>query len=106
MGRLQDKVAVITGASSGIGLATARRFAQERARVFMMGRRPAELEQAVRHVGHGAVGVPGDVSSQADLDGLYDRVGRDAGALDILFANAGGGTFLSLGHITEEHYER
>lgn len=105
MGRFEGKVAVITGASSGIGLATARRFAQEGARTFMMARRQAELERAVRTVGYGAVGVQGDVSQLADLDVLYDRVRQEAGSLDILFANAGGGEFAPLGAITEEHYE-
>ncbi len=93
--RLADKVAVVTGANSGIGLATARRFALEGASVFMMGRRRSALEEAVRAVGHNAVGVPGDVSDLADLERLYMIVSREAGRMDVLFANAGGGTFVS-----------
>jgi NAD(P)-dependent dehydrogenase (short-subunit alcohol dehydrogenase family) len=103
--RLADKVAVVTGANSGIGLATARRFAMEGAWVFMMGRRRAALEEAVRAVGHNAVAVPGDVSDLADLEQLYMIVSREAGRIDVLFANAGGGTFLPLGEITEDQYE-
>ncbi len=106
MGRLEGKVAVITGANSGIGLATARRFVQEGAVVFMTGRRQVELDDAVREVGGNARGVQGDISKLADIDRLYDIVSQDAGKIDVLFANAGGGTFMPLGEITEDHYER
>jgi NAD(P)-dependent dehydrogenase (short-subunit alcohol dehydrogenase family) len=106
MGRLQGKVAVITGANSGIGLATARRFAREGARVFMTGRRQAELDAAVAEVGGGAIGVQGDVSKLADLDRLYQVVRDKAGQIDVLFANAGGGEFAPLSEITEEEYDR
>lgn len=106
MDRLEDKVAVITGANSGIGLASAKRFASEGARVFMTGRRQRELDAAVAEVGHGAIGVQGDIANLQDLDRLYDVVARDAGRIDILFANAGGGEFAALGDITEEHVER
>jgi len=106
MGRLEGKVAVITGANSGIGLATARRFVQEGAVVFMTGRRQVELDDAVREVGGNARGVQGDISKLADIDRLYDIVSQDAGKIDVLFANAGGGTFMPLGKITEDHYER
>ena len=106
MSKLIGKVAVITGANSGIGLASAKRFAQEGARVFMTGRRQRELNAAVVEVGNGARGVPGDVASLADLDRLYDVVRAEAGRIDVLFANAGGGEFASLFEITEEHYER
>ena len=106
MGRLEGKVAVITGANSGIGLATARRFVREGAIVFMTGRRQAELDDAVREVGGNARGVRGDISKLADIDRLYEIVGRDAGKIDVLFANAGGGTFMPLGEITEDHYEQ
>ena len=106
MSKLNGKVAVITGANSGIGLASAKRFAQEGARVFMTGRRQRELDAAVVEVGNGARGVPGDVASLADLDRLYDVVRAEAGRIDVLFANAGGGEFASLFEITEEHYER
>lgn len=106
MGRLEGKVAVITGASSGIGLATARRFAEEGARVFMTGRRQAELNAAVREVGHGARGVQGDVSNLGDLDRLFEIVRQEAGTIDVLFANAGGGEVKLLHEMTEEHYYR
>lgn len=106
MARLLGKTAVITGANSGIGLATAKLFASEGARVFMTGRRQAELDEAVLEVGGDARGVQGDVSRAADLDRLYEVVRREAGTLDVVFANAGGGEFMSLADITEEHYER
>ncbi|WP_295996076.1 SDR family oxidoreductase [Rugamonas sp.] len=106
MGKLDGKIAVITGANSGIGLATAKRFAAEGARVFMMGRRQAELDAAVSAVGGGAVGVHGDIASLEDLDRLYDTVRREAGIIDILFANAGGGDFAPLGEISEEQFDR
>lgn len=106
MKKLDDKVAVITGANSGIGLASAKRFAEEGARVFMTGRRQAELDAAVAEVGHGARGIRGDVSDMADLDRLYDIVRREAGRIDVLFANAGGGEFAALGTITDAHFER
>jgi NAD(P)-dependent dehydrogenase (short-subunit alcohol dehydrogenase family) len=106
MGRLQGKVAVVTGANSGIGFASAKRFVAEGAQVFMTGRRQLELDTAVQEAGGGARGVRGDVSSLADLDRLYEVVRQEAGTIDVLFANAGGGEFLALGEITEEHYER
>ena len=106
MSRLEGKVAVITGANSGIGLASAKRFASEGARVFMTGRRQAELDQAVAEVGHGARGVQGDVANLADLDRLYSIVREEAGRIDVLFANAGGGELVLLSDISEEHYER
>lgn len=106
MARLVGKVAVITGANSGIGLATAKLFAAEGARVFMTGRRRKELEAAVAEVGRDARGIQGDVSDLADLDRLFSVVQAEAGAIDVLFANAGGGEFLALGSITEEHVDR
>ncbi|MBO9713389.1 glucose 1-dehydrogenase [Sphingomonas sp.] len=106
MGRLEGKVAVITGANSGIGLASARRFASEGARVFMTGRRQAELDAAVASVGKRATGVRGDVSNLTDLRRLFTLIGEQAGTIDILFANAGGGAFVPLGQITEDHYAR
>lgn len=106
MGRLDGKVAVVTGANSGIGLAAARRFASEGARVFMTGRRQDELDAAVSSVGGMAQGVQGDISNLADLERLFDTVRNDAGQIDVLFANAGGGDFQALSDITEEHYDR
>ena len=105
-GKLDGKVAVVTGGNSGIGLATARRFAAEGAKVVITGRRQAELDRAVAEVGHGAIGVQGDVSKLSDLDRLYDTVKEAHGRVDVLFANAGGGQFSPLGEITEEHFDR
>ena len=106
MGRLDGKLAVITGANSGIGLACAKRFVQEGARVFMTGRRQAELDAAVAEVGGAARGVPGDIANLADLDRLYEVVRVEAGRIDVLLANAGGGDFAALADITEAHYDR
>lgn len=105
MGRLDGKVAVITGATSGIGLAIATRFAREGARVFITGRRKKELDDAVLAVGNGARGIQGDVADMADLDRLYAIVREDAGSIDVLVANAGSGEFAVLGAITEEHFD-
>jgi NAD(P)-dependent dehydrogenase (short-subunit alcohol dehydrogenase family) len=105
MGKLEGKVAVITGANSGIGLATAHRFAIEGARVFMTGRRQAELDAAVAAVGHNARGIQGDIANLADLDRLFDTVREEAGSIDVLFANAGGGEFAALGDISEAHFD-
>ena len=99
---LQGKVAVITGANSGIGLATARLFVQEGASVVMTGRRQRELDDAVQSIGRGARGVQSDVSNLADLDRLFATVQDAAETIDVLFANAGGGTVAPLGSITEE----
>jgi NAD(P)-dependent dehydrogenase (short-subunit alcohol dehydrogenase family) len=106
MGKLEGKVAVVTGGSSGIGLATARRFASEGAYVFITGRRQSELDAAVKEIGKNVTGVQGDVSSLADLDQLYATVKQQKGHIDILFANAGGGEFAALGAITEEHFDK
>jgi len=106
MGRLDGKIAVITGANSGIGLASAKRFAREGARVFMTGRRQAELDAAVAEVGGNARGVQGNVANLDDLDRLYGIVRDEAGRIDVLLANAGGGDFMPLHAITEEHYDR
>jgi NAD(P)-dependent dehydrogenase (short-subunit alcohol dehydrogenase family) len=104
--RLKNKVAVVTGGNSGIGLATAQRFAAEGAKVFLTGRRQAELDAAVQLVGHGAVGVQGDVSKLADLDRLAATVKEKAGRVDVLFANAGLGEFVRLGDYTEAHFDK
>lgn len=106
MSKLNGKVAVITGATSGIGLAAAKRFAAEGARVFMTGRRKKELDAAVNEVGNDSRGIQGDIANLADLDRLFAIVKDEAGAIDILFANAGGGEFSALGAITEEHFDR
>ena len=106
MGKLEGKVAVITGANSGIGLAAAHRFAAEGARVFLIGRRQAELDKAVQAVGHGARGVRGDVSNLADLDAVFDVVRAQSRGIDVLFANAGGGSIMPLADVTEDHYAK
>jgi len=89
MGKLAGKVAVITGGSSGIGLATARQFVNEGAHVFITGRRQSELDSAVARIGKCVTAVAGDVTSLADLDRLYETVQREKGRIDVLFANAG-----------------
>ena len=105
-GKLEGKVALVTGGTSGIGLAAAQAFAAEGATVFVTGRRQAELDAAVKSIGRNASGVRSDVSSMGDLDSLYAQIKQKAGHLDVLFANAGGGDMLLLGAITEEHYEQ
>ena len=104
--KLQGKVALITGGTSGIGLATAQEFARQGATVYVTGRRQPELDAAVDAIGHGAVGVRADSANLADLDRVYAEIGRRSGQLDILFANAGGGDMQPLGAITEEHFDR
>jgi NAD(P)-dependent dehydrogenase (short-subunit alcohol dehydrogenase family) len=106
MERLKDKVAVITGGNSGMGLATAQRFVAEGAYVFITGRRQSELDAAVKQIGRNVTGVQGDVSNLADLDRLYAKVKEQKGRIDILFANAGVGEFAPLGTITEAHFDK
>src|SRR5580658_7349493 len=105
MGKLEGKTAVITGGSSGIGLATAKRFVDEGAHVFITGRRQSELETAVSQIGENVTSVQSDVSKMADLDRLYAAVKKQKGKLDIVFANAGTGAFAPLGQISEEHFD-
>jgi NAD(P)-dependent dehydrogenase (short-subunit alcohol dehydrogenase family) len=105
MGKLDGKIALITGGNSGIGLATAKRFVEEGAYVFITGRREAELNAAVGEIGANVTGVQGDVASLADLDRLFDQIKREKGALDIIFANAGITPMTLLGDITEEAYD-
>src|SRR5215469_6658415 len=102
---LDGKVAVITGGSAGIGFDTAKRFAAEGARVYIMGRRQAELDKAVADIGPGATAIRADASKLADIDRVYDMVKRQAGHIDILFANAGFYEFGKFGEITEEHFD-
>jgi NAD(P)-dependent dehydrogenase (short-subunit alcohol dehydrogenase family) len=106
MNKLQNKVAVITGGTSGIGLATAKRFAAEGAHVIIMGRRRQELDAAVKEVGARATGVQGDIGTPADLDRLYETVKATKGRMDILYANAGIGEVVPMGAITEEHFDK
>lgn len=104
MGRFDGKVAVVTGGTSGIGLASAQQFVKEGAYVFITGRRQRELDEAVKQIGKNVTGVRGDISKSEDLDILFETVKREKGHLDILFANAGLGSFLPLGEITEAQY--
>src|SRR5689334_23568428 len=97
--KLEGKIALVTGGSSGLGLATAQRFALEGALVFITGRRKAELDKAVDLIGSEAVAIQGDISVMADLNRLYETIKQRAGRLDVLFANAGGGEFMPLGQI-------
>jgi NAD(P)-dependent dehydrogenase (short-subunit alcohol dehydrogenase family) len=104
--KLAGKVALITGGSSGIGLATARCFVEEGAYVFITGRRQAELEAAVKQIGREVTGIQSDVSQLQDLDRVYAAVQEQKGQLDIVFANAGTGGFAPLGQITEDHFDK
>lgn len=106
MSRLQDKVAVVTGGSSGIGLAAARRFAEEGAHVFITGRREAELDRAVTAIGRNVTAIRGDVADLADIDRLYREVADAKGRVDVLFANAGVVEPKSLEAVTPEHFDR
>src|SRR3989441_2962699 len=105
MGKLEGKTALVTGANSGIGLATAKRFVGEGAYVFITGRRDAELAAAARQIERNVTAVPGDVSKPADLDRLFAQIKREKGRLDVLFANAGVAKYAPLGTITEEFYD-
>ena len=104
-GKLNEKVALVTGGNSGIGLATAKRFVSEGAYVFITGRRQKELDAAVKDIGKNVTAVQGDVSNLADLDRLFAQIKKEKGRIDIVFANAGVATYAPLGTITEEFYE-
>jgi len=102
--KLEGKIAIVTGGSTGIGLATAKRFASEAAHVIVTGLRQAELDAAVSEIGN-ATGIRVDSSNMAELDALFDWVKSEKGRIDVLFVNAGVGSMLPLGKITEEHYD-
>ena len=105
MGKLEGKIALVTGGNSGIGLATAKRFVEEGAYVFITGRREPELAAAVKEIGRNVTGVQGDVSKLGDLDRLFAQIKREKGKLDVVFANAGVATYAPFGKITEEHFD-
>src|ERR1700728_38396 len=105
MGKLEGKVAVITGGSSGMALASAKRFVEEGAYVFITGRRQEALDEAVKLIGRNVTGVRGDASNLDDLDRLFDTVKREKGKIDVLYASAGMGEFVPLGEITEQHFD-
>lgn len=103
---LSDKIALVTGGSTGIGLASAQELAAQGAKVYIIGRRQQELDAAIALIGSSAKGIRADVSRLDDLDKVYAQIAEESGRLDILFANAGGGDMLPLGAITEEHFDR
>lgn len=103
---LSDKIALVTGGSTGIGLASAQELAAQGAKVYITGRRQQELDSAIALIGTSAKGIRADVSRLEDLDKVYAQIAEESGRLDILFANAGGGDMLPLGAITEEHFDR
>jgi NAD(P)-dependent dehydrogenase (short-subunit alcohol dehydrogenase family) len=104
--KLEGKIALITGGSAGIGLATAKQFVDEGAYVYIVGRRKPELEAAVASVGANVTAIQGDVTNLADLDRIYAQISKEKGRVDIVFANAGGGPLVPLGSITEEHFDQ
>lgn len=106
MGKLDGKVAVITGATSGMALASAKLLVEEGAYVFITGRRQEKLDEAVKIIGRNVTAVQGDSANLADLDRLYDTVKREKGKIDILFASAGGGEFAKIDEVTEEHFDK
>jgi NAD(P)-dependent dehydrogenase (short-subunit alcohol dehydrogenase family) len=100
------KIALVTGGSSGLGLATAKRLAREGAMVYITGRRQQELDAAAAEIGYGAMAIRGDIAVASDLDRIFSAIAEKSGRLDILFANAGGGEFAALGTITEAQFDK
>lgn len=105
MGKLDGKIALVTGGNSGIGLATAKRFVAEGAYVYITGRRQTSLDAAVQEIGSNVTAVQGDVAKLEDLDRLFKQIQQEKGTLDVVFANAGFGEFVALGQYTEEHFD-
>jgi NAD(P)-dependent dehydrogenase (short-subunit alcohol dehydrogenase family) len=105
MGKLNGKIAVITAATNGMALATAKLFVEEGAYVFITGRNKEKLDEAVKTIGRNVTGIQGDASNLADLDRLFEQVKKEKGRIDILFASAGYGDFAPIGAITEEHFD-
>src|SRR6202161_136237 len=103
--KLEGKIALVTGGSTGIGLATAQQFVAEGAYVYITGRRQPELDAAVKTIGSNVTAIQADSSNLADLDKVYAQIKKEKGHHNILFANAGGGEFAPLGSITEEHFD-
>jgi len=103
--KLSGKIALVTGGSSGIGLASAQALAEQGAKVYITGRRQEELAAAVALIGPSATGIRADASSLSDLDTVFSTIASESGKLDVLFANAGGGDMMPLGAITEEHFD-
>lgn len=104
--QFENKVVAITGGSEGIGFVTAKLFAAEGAHVYVMGRRQERLDEAVKEIGNGAVGIRGDVSNSADIDRLYDHIKHDHGRIDVVFANAGISESAQIGALDEAHFDR
>ncbi|MFU0886181.1 SDR family NAD(P)-dependent oxidoreductase [Kluyvera sichuanensis] len=104
--KLADKIALVTGGSTGIGLASAQELAAQGAKVYITGRRQEELDAAVALIGPSAKGIRADASVLSDLDTVFATIASESGRLDVLFANAGGGDMMPLGAITEEHFDR
>src|SRR6202044_1930696 len=104
--KLEGKIAVITGGTEGIGLATATVFVKEGAYVFITGRRQEELDEAVKAIGTKVSGVQGDVPQMGDLDRLFETLSKAKRRIDIIFANAGVGEFVAIGAVTEEHFDK
>lgn len=105
MGKLEGKVAVVTGATSGMALASAKRFVEEGAYVFITGRRQDALDDAVKAIGRNVTGVRGDAANLDDLDRLFETVKREKSGIDVLYASAGWGEAAPLGEVTEQHFD-
>ncbi len=106
MGKLNGKIALVTGGTSGIGMATAQLFIAEGAHVYVTGRRQEKVDEAAKLLGVSSTGIQGDVSNMADLDRLFKQIGHEKGRLDIVFANAGAAEFAPFGHVDEAHFDR